>query len=355
MGHFSGSRRGLLTVGGSDTRVLYDAFGNPNYMVAIPRFNLDTIDPAWPATPHPAFLVNGVVKDRIYVGKYQASLLGSRYVSVPGKIPAVDVNFDQALSRCAEKGPGWHLMTNAEWAAVALWCWKRNLQPRGNTNWGLSSDNAAEGGIRGDGLDNGTASGDGKTLTGSGPGTWNHNAKSDGIADLCGNVWEWVGGIRVNAGEINVLADNNAADNTKDQAAGSAEWKAILAADGSLVAPGTAATCKYDGTAANGTGNTQLDDTIDYQSDGNGYSGGGFASMATDITVPSVLKQLCLYPIAASGLGSDYCWVRNQGERLPHRGGDWHDGSHAGVFLLYLYYGRSITYWTFGFRPAFVI
>jgi sulfatase modifying factor 1 len=354
MGHFSGSRRGLLTAGGSATRVLYDAAGNANYMVAIPRFNLNQIDPTWPATPHPAFIVNGATKDRIWIGKYQAAAIAGKAVSQPGLIPWININFANSLAACAAMGPGWHLMTNTEWAAVALWCWKAGFQPRGNTNWGLSSDLTSEGGVRGDGLTNGTASGDGKTYSGSGPIGWNHDRKSDGIADLCGNVWEWVGGLRTNGGEINVLADNNAADNTKDQAVGSAEWKAILA-DGSLVAPGTASALKYDGTAADGTGTAQIDDTIDYQSGGTGYTSNTFANTQADLTVPPVLKYLALFPVAASGLGGDYLYTRNVGERLPFRGGGWFGGASAGVFDLYLNNARSFADTYLGFRPAFVI
>jgi hypothetical protein len=343
----------LLRSAKANRKLLYDANGSANHMVYVPAYNLNTIDPAWPATPHPAFVVNGALKSGIYVGKYQAASVGGKAVSQPWKIPWTSIGFDASLAACAAMGPGWHLMTNAEWAAVALWCWKNNCQPRGNTNWGLSSDLDSEGGVRGDGLANGTASGDGKTYTGSGPIGWNHNGKSDGIADLNGNVWEWVGGMRANGGEINVLADNNAADNTKSQAVGSAEWKAILA-DGSLVAPGTALTLKYDGTSANGTGSAQIDDTIDYQSDGSGYTAQQFSGAQADLAVPDLLKQLALYPIAGSGLGGDGMYTLNQGEPLPVRGGFWYDGANAGVFFLSLYYARSVAGSNIGFRPAFV-
>jgi hypothetical protein len=338
--------------GGSQMRVMTDTQGNQNHMIRFPLYNLNEIDPTWPATPHPAFIVNGVTKREIWIGKYQAASIGGKAVSQPWKIPWVNINFDNSLAACAAMGAGWHLMSNAEWAAIVLWCWKNNCQPRGNTNWGLSSDVPAEGGVRGDGLANGTASGDGKTYTGSGPITWNHNGKSDGIADLNGNVWEWVGGMRTNGGEINVLADNNAADNTKGQTAGSAEWKAVLA-DGSLAAPGTALTLKFDGTAANGTGAAQVDDVIDYQSDGAGYTAQPFSATQADLAVPDRLKHLALYPVAGSGLGGDYLYTLNQGDRLPFRGGDWYSGASAGVFSLSLH-SRSNAITNIGFRPAFV-
>lgn len=338
--------------GGCRTVTLNSAAG-AQAMVRVPRFNLDSIDPSWPATPHPAFVINGATKDAIYVGKYQASLVAGKAVSRRGVVPAVSVNFDQAISYCAANGPGWHLMTNAEWAAIALWCWKNGLQPRGNTNWGQSSDAPTESGVRGDGLTPGTGSGDGKTLAGSGPVSWNHDGTPAGIADLNGNVWEWVGGMRQLNGEIQIIPNNDAADSTKSQLAGSTEWKAVSAADGSLVAPGSAGTCKYDSTAASG-GSVQLDDVLDFP--GNTGYGASFEAIPADtgITVPGILKHLSLFPPGA-GLSSDHFWINNTIEGLPVRGGDWNNGANAGVFDLYLTVTRGYAGWTIGFRPAFAI
>ena len=67
----------------------------------------------------------------------------------------------------------------------------------------------------------------------------------DGIYDLNGNVYEWVGGYRTVDGEIQIIPNNDAADQTKSQAEDSMEWKAILQ-NGTLVEPGTKGTLKYD-------------------------------------------------------------------------------------------------------------
>jgi sulfatase modifying factor 1 len=328
---------------------LLNEYGEANQMVRIPKFNLNTIDNSWPATPHPAFIVNGVTKEEIWIAKYLASMPSTRARSIVGVDPKHTISYDDALSACAANGAGWHLMTNAEWSAIALWCWKNGKMPRGNTNWGLSSDNGAEGGVRGDSGTNGVASGVGRTNTGSGPITWNHDATAFGIADLCGNVWEWVGGMRQHDGEINIIENNNSAVNTTDHTHGSAAWKAILASDGSLVAPGTAGTLKYDEVAANST--PQLDDVIDFS----GSGGCSFESLAADagITVPDLLKQLCLFPPGA-GLGSDYLYLNNSIEGLPIRGGGWSSGSAAGVFGLLLNHARTYADADIGFRPAFV-
>ena len=325
--------------------VMYDNGGYPSIMVVIPSFNLNTIDAGWAATPHPAFTVGGVSKSYVYVAKYQASITDTRAISVPGKAPAVNINFDNSRAACAAKGAGWHLMTNAEWAAVALWCWKNGFQPRGNTNYGQSSDLTSEIGRRVDGLAPGYTGSGGVCYSGSGPIAWNHDNSPFGIADLNGNVWEWVGGMRQNAGEIQVLQDNNAADNTVDQGAGSAAWKAMLQ-DGSLVAPGTALSLKYDDLSGAATVNTVIT--------GSGSPSRTFESLpaAGGVTIPPLLKQLCLFP-PESGLDSDYFYLNNAIEALPLRGGGWNHGAGAGVFVLDLNYARSLADSGIGFRPAF--
>lgn len=350
-------RQSVEAASGGKNTVLYDAKGYPSVMAVIPKFNLTDIDAGLGSGVHPAFLVNGSTKSEIFVGKFQAIVHDGNALSLPAQDPATSLNFDQARSYCAAKGPGWHLMTNAEWAAIALWCWKNDFMPRGNTNWGKSSDAAYETGRRVDGGDPGVTSGTARTLTGSGPASWYHDNTPAGIADLNGNVWEWVGGLRVNGGEIQVIQDNNAADSTKDQSAASTLWRAISKTDGSLVAPGTSGSLKYDAAGASGAGAVQLDDVIDSQSDGSVSASTTFQSLAADtgITPPAILKALGLFPVASSGLGDDYIWVNNNAERLPVRGGGWNGGANAGVFSLPLDNPRSSAGSSIGFRPAFVL
>jgi len=121
--------------------VMYDDKGNPSIMVCIPRFNLSDVIDGAPDTPHPAFIVNGVVKSEIWISKFQNIVHDNRAYSIPGVDPRVSVNFEQAKEYCANKGDGWHLMTNAEWAAIALWSKKNETMPRGNNNYG--SDHSA--------------------------------------------------------------------------------------------------------------------------------------------------------------------------------------------------------------------
>ncbi|NLC61492.1 MAG: hypothetical protein GX761_09445 [Gammaproteobacteria bacterium] len=175
--------------------------------------------------------------------------------------------------------------------------------------------------------------------------------------------------MRLLDGEINILENNNAADNTKDLSRGSAEWKAILQ-DGLLVAPGTADTLKYDFTLAP----TNDDITQDQGSPilrtalvnapdpgwawGDGaydYSYDLFQDVTADagVTVPNLLKLLGIFPIDADH-GGDGFYIRNYGERVARSGGHWNDGSPAGVFDVNLYNARSSSYNLIGLRPAFI-
>lgn len=342
--------------GGKNT-VLYDDKGSPSVMVVIPKFYLDDVIAGAPHTVHPAFIVNGVEKPYIYIGKYQSVIQDSRAYSLPGQDPATYMNFDQALSYCYNKGQGWHLMSNAERAAIALWCKKNNFMPRGNNNYGSDTSASYEKG-RETYFDSGAGK-TGRVATGSGPASWSHDGTPDGIYDLNGNICEWVSGLRLNSGEIQIIQDNNAAILNSDHTASSTLWKAIASADGSLVVPGTAGTLKYDYTATPtaGTGSIELNTAIaNAQPDDTAYGAKSFETLTAHagITVPTLMKSLGLFPIDSSHGGATI-WFRNNSERLPYIGGDWGSGSGAGVFALYLDAYRSNSILNVGCRAAFVL
>ena len=337
--------------------VMYDDANHPSVMVAVPCFpEVDVLTGA-ANKPHPAFIVNGAVKPYIYISKYQSYTTGAagtlRAVTLRGVDPGNSITFDNSLLACSQKGTGWHLMTNAEWAAISLLCKSRGFMPRGNNNYGKDVAVATEKAVPSFISSNLT----GRTATGTGPVAWSSDGSPFGIYDLNGNVYEWVGGLRLVDGEIQVLENNNAADNTKLQTVGSAEWKAILQ-DGSLVAPGTADTLKYDstGTGASGdVGDVRVNITRSNNTGDTAYAYNTFETTAATggVTVPNLLKLLGLFPLDASH-GADGHYVRNNGERVASRGGSWSNGAGAGVFCLGLSTARSDSAAHLGFRSAFI-
>ncbi|EMT38012.1 hypothetical protein TthWC1_2486 [Thermoanaerobacter thermohydrosulfuricus WC1] len=367
MANYDDLKLAVESLSGGKNTVLFDDLGMPSIMVVVPKFKISDVIDGGPQNTHYAFIVNAVEKDSINISKYQNIVVNGRAYSLPFKDPAVYTTFDQAKSYCEAKGAGWHLMTNAEWAAIALWCKKNGFMPRGNNQYGSDVSAAYEKGVQ-TYFDSGAGK-TGRVATGSGPASWAHDGTNNGIFDLNGNVWEWVGGLRLNKGEIQIIPDNNAAAGV-NQSDTSTLWKAILQ-DGSLVDPGTAGTLKYDNSVAGDAtqtdhkvgGNIQLNNAVTnpmYTGDAstNPYYGQNYQTFesiaaASGITVPTLLKALGLFPVDTS-CGGDYIYVRNYGERLPLRGGHWSIGSGAGVFALHLSHARSTSNNNIGFRSAFV-
>jgi hypothetical protein len=343
-------RRAVESASGGRNTVLYTAKGQPCHMVVIPRVTLQSIDASLGTGDHPAFIVGGVSKPEIFLGQHIGCNRNGEMLSVD---PINSINHDNAVNLARANGTGWHLMSNAEWALLGLLCWRNGTQPRGNTNFGRSSDLLSERGVDTVtgrlALTTGNATS--RTLTGSGPTSWRHDYTPFGIADLNGNVWEWSPGMRINAGEIQVTENNNAALNATDFAAGSAAWRAIDGATGALVTPGTAGTVKY-ASANSGTADFTL-----YRTSGQTFEGMANSTGANPVGATAIarLKSLGLFPVAASGLGGDGFYLNTADERLPFRGGRWGDGGLAGVSSLFLSSPRSVALTDVGARPAFVL
>ena len=85
------------------------------------------------------FIINGEVKDAIYVGKYLSTVWNERAYSLPGKDPKTNLPLADAQRYAYNKGEGWHVMTNAERAGLALLCKSNNYMPYGNTSGGKNA------------------------------------------------------------------------------------------------------------------------------------------------------------------------------------------------------------------------
>lgn len=341
-------RQAVEAASGGKQTVLYDDKGIPSIMNIIPKTDFKAIGIGDTTKAIPAFVINGKEVSEIFVGTYMAMVHDGRAYSLPGQVPKVYTTHDQAVQYCRAKGKGWHCMTNAEYAAIALWCKKNGFYPRGNNNYG--SDH----GYPHETCRPGTVGSDGRInlgLTGSGPNSWTHDGTPNGIYGLNGDAYEWAPGLRTVDGEIQITENNNAALDTTDLTAGSPAWKAILP-DGTLVAPGTEGTLKIDIVS----GVPKINTTVKTTTSGEQWPSTPFKDLAVEsgITIPDILKALAVFPSDNSDHGGDRFYARNDGEKCFCRGGGWYDTSSAGVFYLSGGYPRSYSGNNLGFRPAYV-
>lgn len=345
MPNFDDLKLSIEALSGGKNTVLFDDLGMPSVMVPFPKLKMSDLIAGGSENIHPAFSVDGVEKSVIYVSKYQNIVLNERGYSLPMRDPRASLNFDQAVTYCRNKGKGWSLTPYSLWSAIALWCRKNGTMPRGNNNYGADHAYGHEKGVP-------TYYESGKIArcaTGSGPNTWNHNWMPDGIADLNGNVWEWCAGMRLMNGEIQIIPYANCMAADASMGASSTLWKAI-AADGTLVEPGTAGTLKYNYVSGHiqlTSGDITPEDT---------WRGDTYQNMTLDsaLTVPEIAKALLIYPDEPGGdYGGDGHYMNNSGERLPFCGGHWSNASAAGVFYVDLSGPRSSSGASIGFRSAY--
>ena len=170
--------------------VIFDDRGIPSIMV---RFE----NPRAAVTPE-MFIIGGKEVDAIYISKYPNKVIKGRAYSLPMVDPTTEITFDEALAACRTKGEGWHLMTATEWEYVLNESRKKGTLPHGNTDWGNDYYHKEEQGER-------EGCGYGRTLTGSGPDTWNHDHTAYGVSDLNGLVWEWLAGVRIVDGVLEYI------------------------------------------------------------------------------------------------------------------------------------------------------
>ena len=313
----------------ANNEIILDDMGIPSVMVKIPLVYLDELGIGTAHTPHPAFIINDKVVPYIHVSKYINVIKNNRAYSLPNQDPANSLNFDRAVEVCYNKGVGWHLMTAAEWGLIHNLVTVSGVELRGNTASGKSHAAAYEKGVLSPQNPNNVY----RTLTGTGAKAWCTDGIGEGVHDFMGNVNKWVVA-RLVDGEIQIIPNNNAAIHNTDLSATSAAWRAILQ-DGSLVAPGTAGTLKFDytGTPAGNTTAFHITTTLEHQqTDDTAYGAKDLGTLTakSGVTIPDILKALALFP-NSNKTGRGFIYFRNNGERLLLRGGTSGAGGRAGA------------------------
>ena len=330
-------RYSLERATGGQQTIIRDSAGNANAMFVLPRFSYADLGMTadMGTGDVTAFdFGSGSIKSEIFIGAYLAS--GSGSVSAPRQDPRASLDHTAARAACAAKGAGWHLMTAHEWAAIALWCMANGYEPIGNTNWGRSHAKTWIVGDRADNRAPDDGAGTGRTQTGSMGAEATHNRTPIGIADLVGNVWEWQDGLLLQDGRLKLSAFNAQAE---------AAW---------------AFTDAYLDASSPTGGSPILSNAITNRlgAIGDNANAGNYANSDWRIMAKAggyvsnqAMKRLLLEP--ANALPRGHIYMRNYGERLPFRGGDWYDGARTGLAALLLEYSRVGAGASLGFRPAF--
>ena len=387
--------------------VKYDNNGNvAGVFVKFPKMKSSDLVAGLPSHTHPAFIINGVEKDYILLGKYKGGDNGvsnGAILSLPNIKPIRSLGADQCLSRMKQAGTGITGMTCADYGFIKLLAQKNGWVPKGNTYWGQSHKDATAwktgisatvdmerayegylykclvahttaaelkpdiaptywekvkliGGIsQDDAMDAAQQTGY-RTLNGTGPLDWYLGSDPANLCDIVGSSLEQQYGYRIYDCELQILENNNAADPEADLSASSAAWKAILpntSNDGyTLVAPGTSGTLHWNWDATNSKIilDTQCDDlTV-------GAKGQAFKTLTAHATrlpyVPHIVKELGLFPTDANDNTEGYYYVNFvAGERFPRRGGNYNNASNSGLGCVNSPDGRGNASAGYGCRP----
>jgi sulfatase modifying factor 1 len=314
---------------------------------------------------HPAFKAGTNMYPGYWAGKYAGPYVTSNsktlLLSLPnfdGKVNAltgeqVNTTYDTSVTYGTAGGNGSHSITNTEWMEIALDCYNSGFQPKGNNDYGHDVGDPYTPEYYGV-PSYWESSRIGRVLNGSGPLSWFHDGSPWGVWGMNGNFHEITTGLRQKAGEIQVIANNDAALYDCDHSGATGPWKGILQ-DGNLVAPGAEGTLKYDALSKITISTSVTVRTTDPK--GHTF---GTVTAADGVTIPKIAQLLGIAPIGTEEQhGGDYIYIRNdaggtQSETVARRGGLWKNNTPNGVFFLGLHYQRSLMLNHYGARLAFL-
>jgi hypothetical protein len=344
----------------------------------------------------PKFVYDGVTYGGFWAGKYVASQPNATPdddnpdvgdSADPGSVPAISqpgvapwryIDYNYARKAAANLGTGFHLLTAFEGAGLARWAWLNGTRAHGNNNDSADCNDSEftdEKALR-DRACQARDAGWYASLAGTGPNTFAHNHRADGVMDLNGNMWEWRDGLLLcpanlnddsstphqitgagGAGYVLVLASLNVELNTAPYgkstsvAAGSLTdsvkaWTVnefagcfLYDAAGSLyyIDSNTATALSIDGADTPASGAYTILKLVETNITSGMSSGNRILTLRDS---DADLKALNI-PATTDGTGSttygqDGYWFDTSALRAALRGGTWNNGVRAGVFALAL-------------------
>ena len=314
---------------------------------------------------HPAFRAGENMYPGYWAGKYGGPYIESNAKTLLLSLPnfegrsnaltgtGVGTDYDTSVTYGKAGGNGSHSITNAEYMEIALDCYGNGFQPKGNNWYGRDTgdpDTPEYYGVPTYWGPNHIR----RVLNGSGPLSWFHDGSPWGLWGMNGNFNNITTGFRQKAGEIQVIANNDAALSDCDHSDDTGPWKAILQ-DGGLVDPGIEGTLKYDALDA-----ITISTSVTTRTTASKSHTFGTVAAADGVTIPKIAQLLGIAPIGtAVQHGSDYIYIRNDAdgeysETVARRGGYWQSETPGGVFCLTLGSPRSIVDVGIGSRLAFL-
>jgi len=277
-------------------------------------------------------------------------------------------------------------MTAFEWASLAMWSQMSGTMPHGNNknvNPPADIDFPAETAT----LDlacNARNAGWYANAVGTGPITWNHNHRADGVSDLNGNMWEWKLGLHMQTadeagheGHAVVLGNLNVSltgspygvstsvalvtltDTRKNWTVNefATMWLIDSAGTRFTINSNTATTLTLaSGTPASGVYEIVKDTGTDVSS---GMSSGNkiLTLRDADANLKGFAIPATSDATGAAAYGTDGYWFNTvDAGTAPNnictalRGGNWYNGVSAGVFALHLNHAPDLVYLSLGLR-----
>ena len=315
--------------------VLFTANNVPSVFYRMPAMTCEQLAPdgSLGTGMHPAFLENGVQAKALYISAFANSNVAGEAVSLPFAEPWTDISRDAAIAACAATDypafPGKNrLMSVWDRAAAVHEASQLGVNPAMNSAFGADHNDPS---IVGE-----ASAVAGRMLTGSMGAAANHNGLPDGIADLAGNVWQWLSGFELSEGQILMNPDN---DDPANIAALTPMAEYFSSSNPALTA---------------GFSVPSITDAASQQKNsGSAYDhiagASGFSSVAGG---SESLKRAAIASTVNSRAGA--LWARSYGSCAPICGGSLASGHSGGLSALNLIYSSSLASSNFGFRSAFV-